>query len=231
MTKVIIAATELELSLLTHTLPCDPEKPIMGCPAFHAVPNSRDVFIVQSGPGIANAAAATAVTIERYNPIHIFNVGVCGVYSNDISLLSRVVVGVSAVFADAGLETDDKYLPLEAIDLPLGILDAGFKVFNIIKLYPGAVAPEVTQAQFLTVSAASGGLQRADTLKHRFKILQKELVCEDMESAAVGLISLKASIPCTILRGISNLCGERNHKRWRLSEAAKAAQKELLNCL
>jgi nucleoside phosphorylase len=52
-----------------------------------------------------------------------------------------------------------------------------------------------------------------------------------MESAAIGLIALKASIPCTVLRGISNLCGDRDYKAWKLSEAAEAAQKELLKCL
>ena len=52
-----------------------------------------------------------------------------------------------------------------------------------------------------------------------------------MESAAVGLVALKAALPCTVLRGISNCCGDRDYRSWRLSEAAEAAQKELLKCI
>jgi len=54
---------------------------------------------------------------------------------------------------------------------------------------------------------------------------------EDMETAAVALIACRAGIPCTAIRGISNLCGDRNYRNWRLKEAAEAAQQELLNVL
>jgi nucleoside phosphorylase len=52
-----------------------------------------------------------------------------------------------------------------------------------------------------------------------------------MESAAVGLIACKAGIPCTVVRGVSNVCGDRDYANWKLSAAAQAAQKELLKCL
>jgi nucleoside phosphorylase len=71
----------------------------------------------------------------------------------------------------------------------------------------------------------------ASKIKKRFKIDESALLCEDMESAAVGLISLRASVPCSVIRGISNLCGERDYKEWKLTEAAEAAQKALLKYL
>jgi len=51
-----------------------------------------------------------------------------------------------------------------------------------------------------------------------------------METAAGALIAYRAGIPCTAIRGISNLCGDRNYQNWRLKEAAEAAQQALFEC-
>jgi futalosine hydrolase len=231
MAKVVIASNEFEISFLTKKLKCEKQKPILDFSIYRSARPGKDIFVLRSSPGIANAAAAAALAIEHYRPEHIFNVGVCGVCSSDKKLLTRVIAGSMAIFADAGVETEDEFLPMQSVDLHLAKLKNGTKVFNIIKLNDEAVSKKIPRGVFLTVSASSGSEQRSDKMKNRFKINQGKLICEDMESAAIGLIALKASIPCTVLRGISNLCGDRDYKAWKLSEAAEAAQKELLKCL
>lgn len=231
LSRLVIAATEAEISLLIEALNCRQQETILSFTVYHATRGGKDIFVVRSDPGIANAAAATAVAVDRFGPGKIFNVGVCGVYSDNMGLLAKVVAGTSAVFADAGVESDDSFLPLEAIDLPLAKTKSGTKVYNVIELNDKPVAEKVRRGIFLTVGASSGSNLRAQKIKSRFKIDEGMLLCEDMESAAVGLIALKASIPCTVLRGVSNLCGERDHKNWKLLKAAEAAQKELLKYL
>lgn len=230
MSNLIVGATDLELSVLIEKLNFKQEKPFFDFSIYHSTHNKRDIILVRSGPGIANAAAAAAVAIDRYRIDHVFNVGVCGAYSQDARLLARVVVGVHAVFADTGMETDTAFLPLSAMDLPLANIK-GAKIFNIIKLNSDHVPRQITRGDFATVAVFSGSAHVAQKISRRFKVNPGELLCEDMESAAVALLALKASIPCTVLRGISNLCGERNHSEWKLSEAAGAAQKELLKLL
>ncbi len=231
MTKLVISATELETALLLKELGCMHQGRITGFNFCLSEHNHMDVCVVRSDPGIANAAAATAACIERFSPEMIFNIGVCGVYSDDMNLLAKVVAGTSAVFADAGAETDDSFSALDAIDLPLAETETGIKIFNIIRLNSSTFSNDLLKGVFLTVGASSGTRQRAQEIKSRFKFDDKKLLCEDMESAAVGLIALKNSIPCTVLRGISNLCGERDHEKWKLTEASEAAQTELLKCL
>ena len=67
---------------------------------------------------------------------------------------------------------------------------------------------------------------QAEKIRKRFE--SKDLImCEDMETAAAALMACRAGIPCTAIRGISNLCGDRNYRNWKLKEAAEAAQKVL----
>lgn len=231
MSKVVIAATEPEVSFMVARLQCRTIEPVPGTITYHAQQHGDDLYIVISGPGIANAAAAAAAAIERYSPQHIFNVGVCGVYADDVGLLAGAVAGTRAVFADAGCETDKVFQPLEAMDLPLSKTGDDTHIYNTIELHHAGVSREVTRAALLTLSAVSGSSRRASVISNRFKGDRQELQCEDMESAAVGLIALKASIPCTVVRGISNVCGERDRTKWKLAEAAQAAQQVLLTLL
>jgi len=231
VSKIILGATKLEISFLLDELGCRHAGKVQGFDAFPAKHHSQELFVVESGPGMANAAAATALAIERFGAEHIFNVGVCGVYSDDMRMLTRVVAGTAAVFADAGVETDDAFLTMEDIDLPLFIRTNSSGVYNRIGLYDGVVPGNVPRAVFFTLSAGSGNMQRAQKIKGRFKINRASLICEDMETAAVALVACRSMVSCTALRGISNLCGDRDYKRWQLSEAAEAAQQELLGCL
>jgi futalosine hydrolase len=46
---------------------------------------------------------------------------------------------------------------------------------------------------------------------------------EDMEGFGVALACRLAGVPLTIIRGISNTAGDREHARWRMPEALAAA--------
>lgn len=228
---VIIGATECELSTVVENMTGRRKEFFFpAVPAFRGSVGKKQVHVIRSGPGIANAAAATAVAVQKYKPEHIYNVGVCGVYADNADLLACVVTGVEALFADAGVELRSGYQSLQAIDLPLACLDDGSTVYNRVRLAdPGEAG--LQQAVFLTVSASSGCARRAKALASRYRVKKGRLLCEDMESAAVGLIALKAAVPCTVIRGISNLCGSREHGSWRLTDAARAAQHVLLSIL
>lgn len=232
MTMLIIAATEFELAVLVEALQCRQESRLLDFTVYQTASSTDDrTIIMRCGAGIANAAAAAALGIALYKPDHIFNVGVCGVYKAGMDAIGTVVTGNRAVFADTGIDTGADFLSLQAIDLPLAKPESGDRVFNIIGLQEAHGSRKLKQTVFLTVSACSGSTQRAELVSKRFKSDRKGLVCEDMESAAVGLMACKAGIPCTVVRGVSNVCGDRDYANWQLSAAAQAAQKELIKCL
>lgn len=231
MVKLVVAATTLEISLLVNHLNCPPKETIIGFDFYAAKSSSGTIHVVKSDPGAANAAAATAVAVNRFQPEKIFNIGICGAYSEDKNLLAEAVAGVAAIFADAGVATDNSFDLLETIDLQLAETEKNEKVFNKIRLNNPDVSKNVLHGVFLTAGAVSGSNKIAQDIKSRFNTAENILLCEDMESAAVALIALKASVPCTVIRGISNLCGNQNRKTWMLMEAAEAAQKQVIKHL
>jgi adenosylhomocysteine nucleosidase len=232
MPTLIIAATEFELALLVESLHCRQESRLFDCTVYRTG-GSTDAgpVLMRSGAGMANAAAAAALGIERYKPDRIFNVGVCGVCNAGMEAIGQAVTGTRAVFADTGVDTGADFLSLQAIDLPLAKPASGERVFNAIGLHAARGNRNLKRAAFLTVSACSGSLQRAALVSRRFACERQELLCEDMESAAVALMACKAGIPCSVVRAISNVCGDRNYTNWQLSTAAHNAQKALLTCL
>lgn len=228
--QLVIAATQPELAWLTGRLTARPERKLLDFPVSRAAGSSAAILLVTSGPGMANAAAACAAAIERFRPTRIFNTGICGVYAADRALLGTAVIGRQAVFADTGAAGDSKFVSLKDMHLALAS-PAGHDIFNSIKLDCTAAPAPIARADFLTVASVSGSPSAADTLSSRFPPDAGVLLCEDMESAAVGLVALRCGIPCTVVRGISNLCGERDHNKWDINGAARAAQETLLTLL
>jgi len=131
MEIIVLAATNLEISLLLEVSGCRFVEKILGFNAYNVKQNNNNIYIVESGPGLANISATAALAVERFNTEHIFNIGVCGVYSSDLSLINKVVIGRSAVFADAGVETESSYQDMEDIGLPFYSKDNGDDFYNI----------------------------------------------------------------------------------------------------
>ena len=71
----------------------------------------------------------------------------------------------------------------------------------------------------LTVCAASGS---TDDVAHRLNKFP-QAVAEDMEAFSVALACRMARIPLTVIRGISNMAGDRDKTNWNVAEALEAA--------
>jgi futalosine hydrolase len=71
----------------------------------------------------------------------------------------------------------------------------------------------------LTVCAASSS--RDDVERKRFKFPNAS--AEDMEGYSVALACQMAATPLQIMRGISNIAGDRNHQNWKIEQAVRAA--------
>lgn len=75
----------------------------------------------------------------------------------------------------------------------------------------------------LSVAAAAGSRSQAEARRAR----HPEALAEEMEGYAVALAAHLGAVPLTILRGISNEAGDRDHASWQIEPALAACRRAL----
>jgi futalosine hydrolase len=205
---LLIGATELEVTLLRQT----------GFP------------VVVTGIGAVNAAhALTTHLMSGTKPSLVIQAGVAGAFVPAGIPVGSVVLADTEIYGDMGVLTTAGWQPMEAIGIPLVAARDGQPArFNYFPLDAKLVAraEEVAGADlartgpFLTLSIVTGVRALGDELYERFGAL-----CESMEGAAAAQICALHDVPFLEVRGISNLVEDRDREKWRLREAAEAAQK------
>lgn len=187
----------------------------------HALLSSVRIELCGFGP-IVPAARATSL-IERYQPEHVILCGIAGCYGTALRVGAAydfanvacygVGVGNGLEFQTAQQMGWHHWLDSNAKQsigdkLPLAQRDPGSTNVNN-SLEPG----------LLTVCAASGG--PGDVAMRTSKFPDAD--AEDMEGFAVAAACRLKACPLSIVRGISNRAGDRNHQNWKVREAMDSA--------
>lgn len=216
-------ATRIENSLDTPIQP--------GGTAFPYVEgkiNGMPVAICIGGVGKINAAAATAVMIERMSPQLVINTGCAGAYYGSGLSIGDIAVAEEEVLGDEGATTSTGWLDLKQMNLPY-FTRKDQQYYNQLPLSSLATARaiklanrnniKITTGRFVTVSNCSGSMTSGQKLSDRFKG-----IAENMEGAAVALTCLRYGIDFLEVRGISNMVDERDLDKWNMRLAVENAQ-------
>ncbi|MCE5194579.1 MAG: futalosine hydrolase [Nitrospiraceae bacterium] len=195
---------------------------------------SARVIHAVSGIGKTNASHTTALLIERFSPDMIINFGIGGAFPysglsiGDIAVASKEIYGDEGILMKTGFETAD------SIGIPF--VKKNSKAFynefpldkemvkNALKSLKKLLLPEKTKTgAFLTMSSITGTLKRAKELEKRFNV-----ICENMEGAAIAQVCVIYGIPMLEIRGISNIAGDIDKNRWNIKRASENCQKILI---
>ena len=180
-----------------------------------------DVELCGFGP--VAAAARAAALLAAHRPARVILAGIAGTYAPEAlpqgsaTTFGRVALdGVGAGEGAAALGPRDLGLPQwpgdERIEAVHDTLD---------------LDPSGTRRLLLTVCSASGTASEADRRRARWP----GVLAEDMEGFGVALACRLADVPLTIVRGISNLAGDRERRNWSVGAAFQAASEELSHLL
>jgi futalosine hydrolase len=210
-------------------------KTLPGHPAFYsgAAAGKRVVFGI-SGMGKTNAAHAATILLGKFSPSGIVNFGIGGAYPSSGLKVGDIAVAEKEVYADEGVVLKDGLHSFEITGIPL-LKVRGRKYFNEfpadkrlsrLALKASGTGVPCKSGVFLTVSACTGTGKRAVELVEKFGPL-----CENMEGAAVAHICRIYGIPFVEIRGISNIVGDRDMKKWDVELAAENCQKAVLQFL
>lgn len=97
--------------------------------------------------------------------------------------------------------------------------DAGQIIGDTLRLRDSVNETNESAPMLLTVCAASASIDDVTNRLRKFP----NAVAEDMEAFSVAMACRIAKIPLTVIRGISNVAGDRNKANWHVAAAIEAA--------
>ena len=232
---VIIAAVPQEIELLEKVLEYSGRVKAGGFEHVEGTIGNLRIVVCAGGAGKVNAAAATAVMIDRYQPQLVINTGCAGAYSGSGLSVGNLVLASEDVLADDGVAVDDGWHDLRYMNLP-AVERGEASYYNVMPLSRLASEKAMQLADYYgvfimrgrcaTVSTCSGTNLHGAALSQRWNAL-----AESMEGAAVAQVCLRCGIDCLEIRGISNLVEERDLATWDIAGAVEAAQRFVLKYL
>lgn len=231
---LIIAAIPRELTLLTAAL----DDAVLGTGLFAITEGfigPTRLVCCAAGIGKANAAAASAVLLEQYQPKRVIITGCGGAYPGSGLSVGDLAVASEELFGDEGVVTPQGWLDLKQMGLPLlqqgerswyGTIPMALHETEKVLQLADSHGLRLTRGRFVTVSACSGTKERGLELSRRY-----QAICENMEGAAIALNALRYGVPCLEIRGISNLVEDRDLSRWEIDRAVEAAQRFVIKAV
>lgn len=172
------------------------------------------------GFGPVTSAARTSALVHRYQPERMMLIGIAGTYDAD-----RLPIGTAARFDEVrchgiGVGSGESFRSAQDLgwDQFSGD-DAEPHIKDALTLQSSFVPDIPAGGLLVSASAASDSLEEAE----RRRGVYANAVAEEMEGFSVAVASAMASVPLQIVRGISNLAGDRDHDRWNIDAALKAA--------
>ena len=200
-------------------VPTDLERRRVAPTLTPALGGSGHIELCGFGPVVA--AARTAGLLARHRPAQVVLTGIAG------RLNDRLAIGDAYRFDDVacfgiGAGSGDGFQTATSLGWPQWPGDPPAAVAAIgdtIECSTGRV-PEAPRADLLlTACAAAADRSDVEARKH----LYPAAAAEDMEGFAVALACRLAGTPLDIVRGISNLAGDRDKAHWQLTAALEAA--------
>lgn len=173
------------------------------------------------GFGPVAAAARTALLIARDRPDRVLLVGIAG------GIDPRLAPGTAHRFGAVachgiGAGSAGAFVPAGGLGWPQWPgedTDGSSAIGDVIALAGAAEGDAAARPLLITACAASASA--ADVAERRR--LHPGAAAEDMEGFGVAFACRLHGIPCEIVRGISNVAGDRDHARWMTAQALAAA--------
>ncbi|MEC2054382.1 5'-methylthioadenosine/S-adenosylhomocysteine nucleosidase [Peribacillus psychrosaccharolyticus] len=205
MKVAIIGAMEEEVVILRDKLVNLQQETIAGCEFNSGQLNGVDVILLKSGIGKVNAAMSTAILAEKFKPDAIINTGSAGGYNPSLNV-GDVVISTEVRHHDVDV-TIFGYEYGQVPQLPAAFVSDS-KLFSIAE----EAAKEITEVQvgcglIVTGDSFMNDPVRVDFVRDKFT----DLYAVEMEAAAIAQVAYQFSIPCVVIRSLSDIAGKESN--------------------
>lgn len=147
---VIIAAVRPEIELLEKALEHSGRVTSGGFEYVEGTIGNLRVVVCAGGIGKVNAAAATAVMIDRYQPQLVINTGCAGAYLGSGLSIGNLVVASEEILADEGVAVAEGWKGLRHMNLP-SVAQGGMSCYNLLPLSRHAAEKAMQLADYYGV--------------------------------------------------------------------------------
>ena len=172
------------------------------------------------GFGPIASAARTGALLARYKPQRVLLVGIAGTYNDQKAPVKTACRFDSVACYGVGVGSGDEFQTASEMGWnQFSDRDAQPKLRDVIPLTSSFVQNVPCHGQLLTACAASANDRDAQRRQRVFP----NAIAEDMEGYGVAFACALAGIPLQIVRGISNVVGDRDHSNWSIEESLFAA--------
>jgi futalosine hydrolase len=205
-----------------------------GKTAYKGRLSDNGVLLMHTGIGKVNAAHAATAVMENFPVDYMIVFGTGGAYPRSGLSTGDIAVASKEIFGDEGVIGREGWKDIRAIGIPV-VSRGGRRYFNEFPLDKRLIPPRlkrnkeafnVKTGPFITVSSVTGTRKRAEELEQRF-----HAICENMEGAAVAQVCTQYGIPMLEVRGISNITGVRDKRKWNLKLSAENCQRAVLDII
>lgn len=178
------------------------------------------LLLVQTGIGKVNAACAAALTIEKFAPAAIINIGSAGGFAPNVRL-GDIVVGTEALYSDADA-TCFGYAPGQIPKMP-PVYPADEGLLRLAEQL--AKEPEFAGIVRFGAILTADAFMSDPALAQRLARLFPTAFAADMEGAAIAQAAYQCGTPCLNLRSISDIAGDNAAQSFdaNLDQAARTA--------
>lgn len=230
----ILSSVAFESELLLAGLKSVSKTSIAGRDVYQGELFKKNILLMNTGIGKVNAALSAAALLENFKIKLIINIGIGGSYPNAGLKAGDIAIAAKEIYGDEGVITSRGHEGLQKIGIPL-VQIGKRKYFNEFPLNTNlfntaaGLALRITQIKtgnFVTVSAATATRELALQLEKRYNGL-----CENMEGAAVAQACTIYGISMLEMRGISNIVGVRDKRKWNIKLATENCQKAVLETI
>ena len=240
-TVAILTSVPFESNIILSCLKNIRKSSISGKDVFKGGIERHNILLMNTGIGKVNAAHSVTALIEHYPLKCIINSGVGGAYPHSGLGVGDIAVASKEIYGDEGVMSPGGWKDLREIGIPVAQVGKK-KYFNEFSLSNPPIPPfskggkgglcmgrenfQIKSGNFVTVSSVTGTQKRAIELEKRFNA-----ICENMEGAAVAHVCAMYRIPMLEIRGISNIAGLRDKRKWNLKLASENCQDAVLGVI
>jgi len=203
VSTLFLVPTQFELEWLSNSF----------CEEIQLAGNSLELC----GFGVVASAIRTTQLIARHSPRQVLLLGIAGALAPGISVGEAVEFDETVCYG-IGAGSGD-----------------GFVSAHEMGWCQWPVPPQIPDSIRLRTDGGKGNFTlltccAASASEHDVRLKMKKhpsAVAEDMEGFSVAAACRFAGIPLRIVRGISNLAGDRDKNNWRVSDAMASVEKSI----